>query len=66
MKAWKITIYRASVPGETDKVWVDCCLRGELSCRWDSKVLSLFVLKEIPPIVVALFGMIMVGIMFGL
>jgi hypothetical protein len=49
-----------------EKVCVDCGLRGELNCRWDSKVLRFFVLKEIPPIVVAIFGMVMVGIMSGL
>lgn len=45
---------------------VGCDLRGELNCRWDSKVLKFFIAKEMPPVIIAVFGMVLAGIATGL
>jgi hypothetical protein len=40
-----------------------CGIQGELHCKWDRKILSGFYATSLPPIIIAIFGMVIVGIL---
>lgn len=43
-----------------------CENRERLNCKWDARALTAFLLSVIPFVLVAIFGMVMVGIIMGL
>jgi len=45
---------------------VTCENKGRLNCKWDASVLTVFLLSVIPFVLVAIFGIVMVGIITGL
>jgi hypothetical protein len=42
-----------------------CGIQGELHCKWDKKILNGFYATSLPPIIIAIFGMVVVGILTG-
>lgn len=44
---------------------IDCGLQGKLGCRLDTGALRFFVLNQIPSLVVAFFGLVLVGLLTG-
>ena len=42
-----------------------CHIRGELHCKWDKKILNGFYATSFPPIIIAIFGMVVIGILTG-
>ena len=42
-----------------------CSIRGELHCKWDRRVLNGFYAASLPPLVIAVMGMVVVGILTG-
>ena len=43
-----------------------CGIQGKLACKWDKKILSGFHAIGFPPVVIAIFGMVLVGILTGI
>jgi hypothetical protein len=43
----------------------NCGIQGELHCKWDRKILNGFYATSFPPIVIAIFGMVITGILTG-
>jgi hypothetical protein len=43
----------------------NCGIQGELHCKWDKKILHGFYATSLPPIAIAIFGMVVVGILTG-
>ncbi|UCG09765.1 MAG: hypothetical protein JSW30_03155, partial [Dehalococcoidia bacterium] len=44
----------------------NCDIQRELHCKWDKKILYGFYATSFPPIVIAIFGMVVVGILTGM
>lgn len=42
-----------------------CTINGELHCKWDRKVLTAFYAVSFPPLLIAIFAMVVVGILTG-
>ena len=44
---------------------VRCELQGKLNCRWDGRLLKFFLLNQVPSLVMAFFGLTLIGIITG-
>jgi hypothetical protein len=42
-----------------------CSIKGELHCKWDKRVLKGFYAASFPPLIIAILGMVIVGILTG-
>ena len=42
-----------------------CSIKGELHCKWDRRVLNGFYAASFPPLIIAIMGMVIVGILTG-
>lgn len=43
-----------------------CGIQGELACKWDKKILNGFYAIAFPPLMIAILGMVVVGILTGM
>ncbi len=43
----------------------NCSIQGELHCKWDRKLLNGFYATSLPPLIIAIFGMVLIGILTG-
>ena len=43
-----------------------CGIQGELYCKWDKNILNGFYAISLPPLIIAIFGMVLVGILTGI
>ena len=42
-----------------------CSIQGELHCKWDRRILNGFYATSFPPLAIAIFGMVVIGILTG-
>ena len=44
---------------------IGCGLQGKLGCRLDTREFTFFVWNQVPSLVIALFGLVLIGLMTG-
>ena len=44
----------------------NCDIQGELHCKWDKKILNGFYATSLPPLIIAILGMVVVGSLTGM